>query len=293
METAQGVREVLSIPPPQVGEGRAVPPTPAALPPPPLASKPESLPAPFTLQAECLFGRLGTHSKIAGAWLQLLDPFHSDHSGRKLVVKAPSRAVAASAISAVLFQLCHDLQVGGEGLAEALRGCPYRLVHAIRAGPLMTACHAAICSSLDGEKSLLAAPLPSPPCSLHRQVTTPLEDSGWSYIDEHAAKQGPFKFGRMVKWGQKGELEAGLRVEDQRTSVWVPLWYLLAEDEKRSGAPAAGACRRVAGRVGVAALPLAAFRLHGRVPPLSPEPRPAKGADAPLLPLPPPLPNGL
>jgi hypothetical protein len=118
------------------------------------------------LQAEFLFGKLGTHSKIAGAtmrvspWqrpvhrslltglrpaqrvracqppssfhpslpsshqhpslplhpcvapaLQLRDPFHNDRCGRKVLVEAPSRAALAAAISALLFQLCHDFKL--------------------------------------------------------------------------------------------------------------------------------------------------------------------------------------
>ena len=49
---------------------------------------------------------MGTHARIAGATLQLLDPFDSDRFGRKVVVGAGSRRVAASAISSLLFQLC-------------------------------------------------------------------------------------------------------------------------------------------------------------------------------------------
>lgn len=58
-----------------------------------------------------LFGKLGTHSRLAGALLQLKDPFFSNRHGRKVVVEAPSRQVAASAITTLLFQLCHDLRV--------------------------------------------------------------------------------------------------------------------------------------------------------------------------------------
>lgn len=57
------------------------------------------------MQADFLFGRLGTHSKCAGATLRLRDPFFSDTYGRAVVVDAPSRRVASSAIQTVLFQL--------------------------------------------------------------------------------------------------------------------------------------------------------------------------------------------
>ncbi|KAL6777186.1 hypothetical protein ACKKBF_B20495 [Auxenochlorella protothecoides x Auxenochlorella symbiontica] len=57
--------------------------------------------------AEILFGKLGTHSKCAGATLQLRDSFLADHLGRKVLVHAQTRAVAASAIQVMLFQLSH------------------------------------------------------------------------------------------------------------------------------------------------------------------------------------------
>ncbi|EFN54158.1 hypothetical protein CHLNCDRAFT_135567 [Chlorella variabilis] len=55
---------------------------------------------------EFLFGKLGTHARIAGATLRLKDAFESDRFGRKVVVEATSRRIAASAMSALLFQLC-------------------------------------------------------------------------------------------------------------------------------------------------------------------------------------------
>ena len=41
---------------------------------------------------------------------QLRDSFFTDRHGRKVAVEAPSRRVAAAAISTLLFQLCHDLR---------------------------------------------------------------------------------------------------------------------------------------------------------------------------------------
>jgi hypothetical protein len=58
------------------------------------------------VQADELFGKLGTHARIAGASLRLLDLFESDRYGRKVVVAAASRAIAASAMTALLFQAC-------------------------------------------------------------------------------------------------------------------------------------------------------------------------------------------
>ena len=43
--------------------------------------------------------------------LQLRDPFHNDRCGRKVLIEAPSRAALAAAISALLFQLCHDFKL--------------------------------------------------------------------------------------------------------------------------------------------------------------------------------------
>ncbi|KAL4535144.1 hypothetical protein Ndes2526B_g06054 [Nannochloris sp. 'desiccata'] len=52
-----------------------------------------------------LFGKLGTHSKCAGATLWLRDAFFADYRGRKVTILAPSRRVAACAIRTLLFQL--------------------------------------------------------------------------------------------------------------------------------------------------------------------------------------------
>lgn len=63
-------------------------------------------------------------------------------------------------------------------------------------------------------------------------------------------KQGPFAFAKMVKYGrktgvnEKGEprgLPEGLRVQDERTACWVPLWYLLLADDNNQANHAAGA----------------------------------------------------
>jgi hypothetical protein len=59
-------------------------------------------------QADFLFGKLGTHSRCAGATLWLRDQFFADRFGRKVAVTAESRRTASGAVRAVLFQLSHD-----------------------------------------------------------------------------------------------------------------------------------------------------------------------------------------
>ena len=56
-----------------------------------------------------------------------------------------------------------------------------------------------------------------------------------------AAKQGPFPYARMLKWARARQLPGGgnFAVQDERTQCWVPLWYLVFEDDKSA---AAGEC---------------------------------------------------
>jgi hypothetical protein len=56
-------------------------------------------------QADDLFGKLGTHSKCAGATFWLRDQFFSDKLGRKITISSEDRRLAAAAIRTLLFQL--------------------------------------------------------------------------------------------------------------------------------------------------------------------------------------------
>jgi rRNA-processing protein FCF1 len=56
-------------------------------------------------QADDLFGKLGTHSKCAGATFWLRDQFFSDKLGRKITISSDDRRLAAAAIRTLLFQL--------------------------------------------------------------------------------------------------------------------------------------------------------------------------------------------